>query len=84
VVGNDKIAIGAVRRILQCGWAIFRRVSVVGFDDIAPGSFVTTAVTTVALPLLPMGVAAGEMILCLLAGVEQPPENLVHSETHRP
>jgi hypothetical protein len=27
-----------------------------------------------ALPLYPMGVAAGEMVLRLLAGVEQPPE----------
>lgn len=44
----------------------------VGFDNIALGSFVTTALTTVALPLHPMGVAAGEMFLRLLAGVEKP------------
>ena len=84
MAGNGKIAISAVRGILQCGWAFPRRVSVVGFEDIAIGSSVTTALTTVALPLHPMGFAAGEMILRLLAGVEQLPENLVPPETHRP
>jgi LacI family transcriptional regulator len=68
------MAIGAMRGILQRGLEIPHRVSVVGFDDIALASFLTPALTTMALPLYPMGVAAGEMILRLLAGVEQPPE----------
>jgi LacI family transcriptional regulator len=74
LAANDQMAIGAMRGILQRGLEIPRRVSVVGFDDIALASFLTPALTTMALPLYPMGVAAGEMILRLLAGVEQPPE----------
>jgi LacI family transcriptional regulator len=74
LAANDQMAIGAMRGILQRGLEIPHRVSVVGFDDIALASFLTPALTTMALPLYPMGVAAGEMILRLLAGVEQPPE----------
>jgi DNA-binding LacI/PurR family transcriptional regulator len=74
LAANDQMAIGAMRGILQRGFEIPQRVSVVGFDDITLASFVTPALTTMALPLHPMGVAAGEMILRLLAGVEQPPE----------
>jgi LacI family transcriptional regulator len=74
LAANDQMAIGAMRGILQRGLAIPYGVSVVGFDDIALASFVTPALTTMALPLYPMGVAAGEMVLRLLAGVEQPPE----------
>jgi LacI family transcriptional regulator len=71
---NDQMAIGAMRGLLQRGLAIPRHVSVVGFDDIALASFVTPALTTMALPLYPMGIAAGDMILRLVAGVEQPAE----------
>jgi LacI family transcriptional regulator len=71
---NDQMAIGAMRGVLQRGLEIPRQVSVVGFDDIALASFVTPALTTMALPLHQMGVAAGEMILRPLAGVEQPQE----------
>lgn len=74
LAANDQMAIGAMRGILQRGLEIPRQVSVVGFDDIALASFVTPALTTMALPLHRMGVAAGEMTLRSLAGVEQPPE----------
>jgi LacI family transcriptional regulator len=71
---NDQIAIGAMRAILHRGLEIPRQVSVVGFDDIALASFVTPALTTMALPLHQMGVAAGEMVLGSLAGAEQSQE----------
>jgi LacI family transcriptional regulator len=71
---NDQMAIGAMRGILRRGLEIPRQVSVIGFDDIALASFVTPALTTMALPLHQMGVAAGEMILRSLAGMEQPKE----------
>ncbi len=71
---NDQMAIGAMRAVLRLGVRIPQEVSVVGFDDIALASFVTPALTTMALPLHRMGVAAGEMILHALASVEQPHE----------
>jgi LacI family transcriptional regulator len=74
LAANDQMAIGAMRGILGRGLAIPREVSVIGFDDIALASFVTPALTTMGLPLYSMGVAAGEMILQLVAGVEQPRE----------
>ena len=68
------MTIGAMRGTLQRGLEIPRQVSVVGFDDIALASFVTPSLTTMALPLSRMGIAAGEMMLRLLAGLEQPQE----------
>lgn len=71
---NDQMAIGAMRALAEQGIHVPGQVSVVGFDDIALASFVTPALTTMALPLYRMGVAAGEMILKGLSGAEQPPE----------
>ncbi len=71
---NDQMAIGAMRAVHRLGMRVPDEVSVVGFDDIALASFVTPALTTMALPLHQMGVAAGEMILRALAGEAQPRE----------
>jgi LacI family transcriptional regulator len=71
---NDQMAIGAMRLVLRLGVRVPQEVSVVGFDDIALASFVTPALTTMALPLHRMGVAAGEMILRASASVEPPHE----------
>lgn len=68
---NDQMAIGVMRGALRRGLTVPGAVSVVGFDDVALASFVTPALTTMALPLIQMGVSAGEMILRLLAGEEQ-------------
>jgi LacI family transcriptional regulator len=71
---NDQMAIGAMRAVFRRGLRVPEDVSVVGFDDIALASYVTPALTTMALPLHAMGVAAGEMILGALAGDTQPRE----------
>ncbi|HTU01439.1 MAG TPA: LacI family DNA-binding transcriptional regulator [Candidatus Sulfotelmatobacter sp.] len=71
LAANDQMAIGAMRAILECGLRVPDQVSVVGFDDIALASFVTPALTTMALPLHRMGVAAGEMILNPATGGRQ-------------
>jgi LacI family transcriptional regulator len=68
LAANDQMAIGAIRALLQRGLAIPADVSVVGFDDIALASFITPALTTMALPLYRMGVAAADMMLHSLAG----------------
>ncbi len=71
---NDQMAIGAMRAVHRLGLRVPEEVSVVGFDDIALASFVTPALTTMALPLHHMGVAAGEMILRALTGEPEPRE----------
>jgi LacI family transcriptional regulator len=68
LAANDQMAIGAIRALLQHGLTIPGDVSVVGFDDIALASFITPALTTMALPLYRMGVAAADMMLHALAG----------------
>lgn len=68
---NDQMAIGAMRAILQRGLRVPQQVSVVGFDNIALASFVTPALTTMALPLHRMGAAAAETLLRVLAGAEK-------------
>lgn len=68
---NDQMAIGAMRALLRRGVEVPQQVSVVGFDNIALASFVTPALTTMALPLYRMGAAATEIMLRLLAGAAQ-------------
>ncbi len=72
LTSNDQMAIGTMRGIVLCGLEIPRQVSVVGFDDITLASFVIPALTAMALPQYQVRVAAGEMILRHLAGVDQP------------
>ena len=65
---NDQMAIGAMRALLNRGIRIPEEVSIVGFDNIALASFVTPALTTMALPLGRMGAAAAEALLRVLGG----------------
>jgi LacI family transcriptional regulator len=71
---NDLMALGAMRAAVRRRLRVPEDVSVVGFDDIALASYVTPALTTMALPLHEMGIAAGEMILRTLTGEAEPRE----------
>jgi DNA-binding LacI/PurR family transcriptional regulator len=66
--GNDDIALGVMRALLEAGRRVPADVSVVGFDDIPQAAFFTPALTTVRLDFAGLGrVAFG-----LLRGLVDP------------
>ena len=56
--GNDDLALGVMRAMLEAGRAVPGRVSVVGFDDIPQAEFFTPSLTTVRLDFTELGRAA--------------------------
>ncbi|MBN1673439.1 MAG: LacI family DNA-binding transcriptional regulator [Kiritimatiellae bacterium] len=60
---NDASAIGAIRALAEAGAAVPRDVSVVGFDDIMLGPFVTPSLSTVHQPKEDMARLAVQFLL---------------------
>ena len=56
--GNDDLALGVIRAMLEAGRPVPGSVSVVGFDDIPQAEFFTPALTTVRLDFVDLGRAA--------------------------
>jgi DNA-binding LacI/PurR family transcriptional regulator len=46
---NDMTAIGVIREAFDCGIAIPRQLSVIGFDDVRLAEFVTRPLTTIRM-----------------------------------
>jgi len=67
---NDLMAIGAMKAIQERGLRIPEDVAVVGFDNTPFSSFVTPALTTVAVPVYDLGRTAMLVLTELLAGRE--------------
>jgi LacI family transcriptional regulator len=61
--GNDVMALGAIRTFRQHGLAVPGDISVVGFDGIALGDFVTPSLTTVVQPRYEAGQTAFRLLL---------------------
>jgi len=70
---NDLMALGFMKEAGNLGLSIPRDLSVVGFDNIPYGEYVTPALTTVDLQSERMGAKAMEKLLAVIAGepVEQ-------------
>lgn len=63
---NDITAIGLVMAAAEQGITIPQELSVVGFDDIEPASYVTPSLTTIRQPRSKLGQLAMQMVLDLL------------------
>jgi LacI family transcriptional regulator len=61
--GNDVMALGAIRAFQRRGLAVSGEVSVVGFDGIALGDFVTPSLTTIVQPRYEAGRTAFRLLL---------------------
>jgi LacI family transcriptional regulator len=61
--GNDVMAVGAIRQLHQHGLAVPDDVSIVGFDGIALGDFVSPTLTTVNQPRYEAGQTALRLLL---------------------
>jgi LacI family transcriptional regulator/LacI family repressor for deo operon, udp, cdd, tsx, nupC, and nupG len=74
---NDMVAVGALLACQELGISVPQDLSIVGFDGIALGSYVTPPLTTVRQPMLEIGRSAMQMLLDLLQ--EKTVENCVLS-----
>ena len=63
---NDQIAISVLNSCYRKGISVPQQLSVVGFDDVRPASYVNPPLTTVRQPLQEMGKTAMEMVLDLI------------------
>lgn len=68
--GNDQMAAGAFYALRETGFTIPDDVSMIGFDDVPLGRYLSPALTTVRQPLFEMGKAAARIALAALAGTE--------------
>lgn len=74
VVGNDAMALGALRTLTQAGRRVPDDVAVAGFDDITASRYSEPPLTTVYNPLYEMGAAAARLLLEATDGHELPEE----------
>lgn len=68
LAGNDKMALGAMHHISECGKRVPQDISVVGFDDMQQAAYANPALTTVHLPLYEVGVLACEKLVARVQG----------------
>jgi DNA-binding LacI/PurR family transcriptional regulator len=75
--GNDVVAFGALRGILDIGWKVPEEISVIGFDNVEIAEITHPPLTSIHQPKYEMGKAAVEM---LVAAADL---NRVHLPEHR-
>ncbi len=66
--GNDKMALGAIRYLVEHGHRVPQDVSVIGFDDLQHLAYANPSLTTVHLPLYELGVLACGRLVELIHG----------------
>jgi len=71
-VANIVAALGALRATKDASIAVPGEISIMGFHDILAAEQVDPAITTVRMPLDPMGRQAVDLLLEILAGHEPP------------
>jgi LacI family transcriptional regulator len=64
---NDQMAFGAIRAAKELGSKVPNDLSVVGFDNIPFSSYFDPSLTTVEIPMYPIGSAAMEMLVNLIS-----------------
>jgi len=76
--GNDAVAFGAIRAILEAGRSVPEDLSVVGFDNVELACVIRPPLTTVHQPKYEIGQAAVEILLRQAGGKKPtPPEHHV-------
>lgn len=79
--GNDQMAVGALRALLDAGVRVPTDVAVMGFDNNFPGTLVSPALSTVAVPKQRMGKAAVELLLWRIQAGFDTPARVVELDT---
>ena len=68
VASNDDMAIGAIKKLHDCGVRVPEQVSVIGFDDIAIAPHVIPALSSVRIPVTEMIKVTNERLIFMLDG----------------
>lgn len=68
LVGNDHMAIGAIKALKENGYQVPGDVSVVGYDDIEFAKYVSPSLTTIKVDQYAMGKIAATMVIDLIEG----------------
>ena len=78
---DDMTAFGAIRALANSGLHVPKDCSVIGFDDVAPSSLYTPALTTVRQPMEAMGTLAVSIALdAINAGLDKREAKAVHRQ----
>ncbi len=70
---NDLMAIGAMKAIRESGKKLPRDISVVGFDDMPPASYMSPSLTTIRQPFYLMGYQASRFLIDIIEKKDQAP-----------
>jgi LacI family transcriptional regulator, galactose operon repressor len=65
---NDKMALGAIKKLNELGLNVPQDIAVVGFDDIPQASYSIPSLTTVHQPLYEIGKLSCERLIELIHG----------------
>jgi DNA-binding LacI/PurR family transcriptional regulator len=71
--GNDALALGFMRAVLQAGVRVPKDVSVTGFDDVTEGALYWPGLTTLKQPSRDLGMASCKMLLRMIEGEQASP-----------
>lgn len=80
--GNDQMAIGAMRAILDAGLRIPEDIAVMGFDNNFPGTLVSPSLSTVSVPKQLMGKEAVALLLRRIEEGPSSPRRVITLETN--
>jgi LacI family transcriptional regulator len=81
VVGNDQMALGAMRALREKGLSIPDDVSVVGFDDIPEAAYFEPPLTTIRQEFTGLGKQSVEYLIQMIETPETPPHQRVLQPT---
>jgi LacI family transcriptional regulator, galactose operon repressor len=79
--GNDVMAIGTIRTLQQRGLKVPDDVSIVGFDGIALGDFISPSLTTIVQPRYDAGQTSFRLLLERIDGGNDEPQREIELET---
>jgi LacI family transcriptional regulator len=70
VCATDRMAIGAMRAVVEAGLRVGGDIAVTGHDNIPAAQFTAPALTTMELPMPEVGARLAEMVLARLGGAD--------------
>ncbi|MEH7441994.1 LacI family DNA-binding transcriptional regulator [Bacillus sp. JJ1122] len=68
--GNDLMALGALKELLQMGIKVPEQIAICGFDGIQLTEYTEPGITTIAQPIYEMGALATEVLIKKIQGEE--------------